>query len=271
LTRRAGVLGAALTLAACAHALREPPPVDQMGADILASGGPRASLQDVDRLLAEGAMSFARRPEPEAARAAQRSYLEAARADPAGVEGLLGLARVSVWRIEHTRDDAERKALVPVALQGAQWCGRREPTDPRCDYWLAIALGLQAREQPTTGHDGVARMVEALRRVIARAPDLEEASPHRVLALVLLRAPGWPLGPGDPEAGLVEAKEAVALFPDHPPNQLALGEALRRNGRADESRTAYLRARDRASALSVAGDPDAPEWDDEAAQALARP
>ncbi len=270
MTRRLAA-AALLGFAACAHALREPPAVDRMGPSLLEGGEAPAAPGDVDRLLAEGEAGFARRPDPQATRAAQRAYLQAARADPARVEGLLGLARVSVWRIEHTPDDSERKALVPVALQAAQWCGRRQPADPRCDYWLAIALGLQAREQPTTGHDAVGKMVEALRRVIARDPGLEEAGPHRVLALVLLRAPGWPLGPGDPEAGLVEAGAAVALFPDYPPNQQALGEALGRNGRTEESRPAYERARDLSRALSAAGDPDASEWENEATRALARP
>jgi len=243
LTRSALATGAALVvLAGCATALREP----ATGTDLLEAGGPRRAV-------------------------AQSTYLAAARADSARAEGLLGLARVSVWRIEHEQNETERKALVPIALQAAQACARRDPTDPRCDYWLAVALGLQAREHPSTGRDGVSRMVEALRRVIARAPELEEAGPHRVLALVLLRAPGWPLGPGDAEAGLVEAKEAVALFPDHPPNQLALGEALARNGRADESRAAFARAGDLAQALSAAGEPDAAEWNKEAEAALARP
>ena len=42
---------------------------------------------------------------------------------------------------------------------------------------------------------------------------------------MLLRAPGWPLGPGDPEAALPEAQAAARLAPDYPPNQLVLGEA----------------------------------------------
>jgi hypothetical protein len=274
LTRRplaAAAMATALFLVGCAHALREPPTVDRMGGDILESGEPAADPADVDRLLAEADLDFGRRPDPDAVASAQRAYLRAARADAARGEGLIGLARVSVWRIEHAPDEKEREALVPVALQAAQWCGRRLPEDPRCDYWLAVALGLQAREQPSTGHDGIARMVEALRRAIARAPGLEEGSPHRVLSLVLLRAPGWPIGPGDVEEGLREAESAVALFPDHPPNQLALGEALRRNGRSGESRSAYTRAHDRARALAAAGDPDAPEWEEEAKQALARP
>jgi hypothetical protein len=270
---RAAVVAAAtaLPLAACAHALHDPPAVDRVGQDILGAGESPAAPGDVDGLVAEGDRGFSRRPDASSVEDAQRAYLRAARVPDGRVEGLVGLARVSVWRIEHTEDENERQALVPIALQAAQWCGRRLPGDPRCDYWLAVALGLQAREHPSTAHDGVARMAEALRRVIARDPRLEDGAPHRVLALVLLRAPGWPLGPGDPEEGLREAESAVALFPDHPPNQIALGEALRRNGKPAEARSAYARARDLARALAATGAPDAGEWEEEAAEALARP
>jgi hypothetical protein len=272
-TLRAAVVATAtvVPLAACAHALRDPPAVDRVGQDILGAGEPPAAPADVDGLVAEGDRGFSRRPDTESIAAAARAYLRAARVEDGRVEGLIGLARVSVWRIEHTEDETERQRLVPVALQAAQWCGRRVPEDPRCDYWLAVALGLQAREHPSTAHDGVARMVEALRRAIARDPRLEEGAPHRVLALVLLRAPGWPLGPGDAEEGLREAESAIALFPDNPPNQIALGEALRRNKRPADSQIAYARARELARALAAEGEPDAPEWEAEAAQALAGP
>ena len=103
-------------------------------------------------------------------------------------------------------------------------------------------------------------MVAALRRAIASEPRLDGAGPHRVLALVYLRAPGWPAGPGDTLAGLAEARLAVTLAPEHPANQFALAEALRRNGRADEARTAYALALDLARDRGAAGDPDATEW-----------
>jgi len=85
-------------------------------------------------------------------------------------------------------------------------------------------------------------MVLLLRRAALVEPDLDHAGPDRVLALVLLRAPGWPLGPGDPEEGLVVARRAATRVPGYAPNQLALSEALAANGRPGPSREAARRA-----------------------------
>jgi cytochrome c-type biogenesis protein CcmH/NrfG len=84
----------------------------------------------------------------------------------------------------------------------------------------------------------------------------------------LVRAPSWPLGPGDPKAALPEAQAAVRAAPDYPPNQLALGEALRKNGRSAEAHTAYARALRLASNAAARGDPDAAGWIDDARAAL---
>jgi tetratricopeptide (TPR) repeat protein len=265
LTRAGLGLAAATFVAACASALREPPPVAQMAGS---SAAPRASPADVDRLLAEGRTSFAKRPDRAEVRSAQRSFLAAARADETRVEGLLGVARVSSWMIEHEPDAAERDRLVAVAIEASQWCERRDPESAACAYALAQALGQQARERPSTSHDGLERMVQALQRAAVARPGLDDGGPERVLALVYLRAPGWPLGPGDPEAGLAAAQKAVTLAPDHPPNQLALAEALARAGRRAEVHAAYERALALARQRAAAGDPDAPEWVAEAERGL---
>jgi tetratricopeptide (TPR) repeat protein len=260
LARAAVGLATALLVPGCARALREPPPVTRMDAGAGNAPGPRASLQDVDALLAEGWSRFGQRPDHDEVHAAQRAFLAAAQVDETRVEGLLGLARASSWLIEHEPEAAERERLVTVAIEAAQWCGRRTPGSAACDYALAQALGQQARERPSTSRDGLARMVEALERAAAAEPALDQGGPDRVLALVRLRAPGWPLGPGDAEAGLVSAEKAVALAPDHPPNQLALAEALACNGRSREAVAAYERALALAGERQAAGDPDAPEW-----------
>ena len=67
-----------------------------------------------------------------------------------------------------------------------------------------------------TADNGLKTMVPALRRAIEKDPEYDDAGPDRVMALVLVRAPGWPVGPGDPEAALEHAKKAVSLRPEYP-------------------------------------------------------
>ena len=111
-------------------------------------------------------------------------------------------------------------------------------------------------------------MLATLTRVESADPNYDEAGPARVQALVLIRAPGWPLGPGDAEAGLAAARRAVALRPLYPPNLLALAEALAKTADSRGARENYMRARNAALALPAA--PDRDEWLREAEQELQR-
>ena len=193
---------------------------------------------------------------------AESLFLEAAEADAVSVEGLVGAVEAKAWLVEHERDGNARAALARSAVEAAQWCDRRAPGNAECDYALAIGLGMQARESPSTANDALKIMVERLRRAIKSDPKLDRAGPHRVLALLLLRAPGWPAGPGDSEEALVQARAAVALSPDFAPNQIVLAEALRANDLLAEARAAAERAL--ALAAAANGEPDAPEWKDQA-------
>jgi len=267
--------------AACASALKEPPPVEALGGAAAAEGSVATTPADgagaapgPDELLRRADAAWAGRGDASSAQAAvgqaRQFYLAAARADEADVAGLIGAARATTWLVEHEADAGRRAELATTAVQAGQWCQRRAPGDPRCDYWLALGLGQQARERQSTALDGVDRMIELLRKTIAADPALDEAGAHRALALVLLRAPGWPAGPGDAEAGLEQARAAVALRPDFPPNQLVLGEALGRNGDAQAARAALERGRALAQARQAAGDPDAAGWIAEADGLLER-
>jgi hypothetical protein len=261
---RAGPLAAslALTLAlGCAPALREPPPLRPP------ASAPAAGADD---LLRQADAAWARRGDLAEARAAQHLYLEAASADVSRVDGLLGAMRAATYRIEREQGAAERERLAVEAVQLGQWCQRRAPADAACGYRLAIALGQQARERTSTAKDALQRMVKLLRASIDADPRLDRAGPHRVLALVLVRAPGWPVGPGDPEAGLAEAQAAASLFPDVAENQLALGEALVVNGLESKGRAALQRAVELAARDAAAGDPDAPRTREDALAALER-
>jgi tetratricopeptide (TPR) repeat protein len=253
-------------LCACAPALRQPPPVATLGQPLASE--PAAVPASVDHLLSEAGDQFNRRPDADAVRQAYKPFLAAARADDTRVEGLLGAARSAAWIIEHDDDERRRSALATEAVQVCQWCVERAPTQVACKYRLALALGQQARERRSTAKDGLSTMVALLDDVIATAPEFDGAGGHRVLALVLLRAPGWPAGPGDPEAALEHARQADRLAPDNPDNLLVLGEALAKAGDPEQARAAFARAQDVARRRADAGDPDAPETAGAAARAL---
>ncbi len=250
----------------CASALKEPPQVTEIGAG---ASRPGAEPADSIAALARAEREFALRPDAAAVERSQTLYLEAVRTEPAPVEAFLGAARATAWLVEHEEDGQRREEHAVEGVQVGQHCVRLYPAVAECTYRLALAVGQQARERPSTAVDGLEVMVTLLEEVISTAPDLDFAGGDRVMALVLLRAPGWPTGPGDPETALVHAETAVTSFPDYPPNQLVLAEALNKNGQPEQARQAFKRAADRARAGGFAGDPEAAEWLAEAETTLA--
>jgi hypothetical protein len=171
-------------------------------------------------------------------------------------------------RSEHESDAKVRGELAADANRDAESCLALEPQTAACLYGRAIALGLNARAHPVHAGPLLADMLAALRRAESADPSYDEAGPARVQAQVLIRAPGWPLGPGDAEAGLAAARRAIALRPLYPPNLLALAEALAKTGDSRGARENYMRARDAALALPAA--PDRDGWLREADQELQR-
>ncbi|MGP8033615.1 MAG: hypothetical protein ACLPQ6_05655 [Steroidobacteraceae bacterium] len=169
-------------------------------------------------------------------------------------------------RSEQERDPKVRSELAEDASREAQACLALEPQAVACLYGQALAFGLEARAHPAHAGESLRKMLADLSAAEAADPGYDEAGPARLQALVLIRAPGWPLGPGDPAAGVVAARRAVSLRPGYPPNLLALAEALAKSGDAQAAREAYQRARDEALGLPAAADRD--EWLREADRAL---
>jgi tetratricopeptide (TPR) repeat protein len=244
---------AVLLSAGCAAALKEPPPVSALQHEAI-------SATTTGALLQEASEEYAKRPDVAAVRRSEGLCLQAAQVDEVGTEGLVCAVRAKAWLAEREKDSTVRTDLAVTAVQAGQWCLRRAPQSAPCKFWLAVALGLQARDRPATVEDGLKRMAQLLREAGKEAPLLDEAGPARVLALLLVRAPGWPIGPGDVEEALVLARKAVELRPDYPPNQLALGEALLKNDDPVKARDALRRAVDLAGKPPFASDPDAPNW-----------
>ncbi len=188
--------------------------------------------------------------------------------EPSSIAALAAAIQTDASRSDHERDSTIRGQLAAEAGRDADICLSREPQAAACLYGHAVALGLQARVHPTRAGELLSSMLDALARAESADPNYDEAGPARVRALVLIRAPGWPLGPGDAEAGLAAARRAVMLRPDYPPNLLALAEALAKTGDASAARENYARAREAALALPEAADRDA--WLREAEQGLQR-
>jgi len=159
--------------------------------------------------------------------------------------------------MDHESDSAVRGELAAAADRDAQSCIALDASAAACLYGSAVALGLEARIHPTRAAELLKTMLDDLEKAEAADPGYDAAGPARVRALVLIRAPGWPLGPGDVEAGLAAARRAVSLRPEYPPNLLALAEALSKNGDSTGARESYLRARAAAQALPATGEREA--------------
>lgn len=263
--RRIGLVLLAALAAGCSPALREPPSVAS-----LASRPSPVTPSDPASLLHEADLRWAKRPDVVAVGEAESLYLKAAKLDEKDVLGLIGAVRAKAWLTDHERDARLRAEMAVSAVQTAQWCTRRAPDLAACEYWLAVAVGLQAREVRLTADNGLKTMVPALQFAIKNDPLYDDAGPHRVMALLLLRAPAWPLGPGDAEAGLEHAKQAVALRPDYPPNVFALAEGLAATKDRSGARATYIKGKALAAARRDAPDPDAPFWIVEADAALSK-
>ena len=192
----------------------------------------------------------------------------AASAEPSSVAALWAAIDADAKRSDHEPDAKIRGELAAAAGRDAEACLSREPQAAACLYGQAIALGLEARALPARAGEFLKTMLDTLTRAESADPNYDEAGPARVRALVLIRAPGWPLGPGDTDAGLAAARRAVSLRPLYPANLLALAEALAKTGDSGGARESYARALDAALALPAAADRD--EWLREADLGLQR-
>jgi hypothetical protein len=149
-----------------------------------------------------------------------------------------------------------RADLAAQANSDADACLAMDQHAVGCQYGKAVATGMVARAHPTRAPGLLSDMLQSLQTAENTDPNYDKAGPARVRALVLIRAPGWPLGPGDTDAGLAAARRAVALQPDYPPNVLALAEALSKTGDAAGARESYAHARDLAQALPAGAERD---------------
>ncbi len=125
---RGAVYLAALSLAvACTSALKEPPPVAELGAAQPPTGIER---RDDRAALAEAEIEFGKVPDMEAVRRAQGLFLAAAQVDGAPVGAFIGAGKATAWLVEHEEDGRRREELATEGVQIGQWCRRLFPPTP---------------------------------------------------------------------------------------------------------------------------------------------
>jgi len=241
-------------LAGCVSALKEPPSLEELAGSSL-----KLSPDQIDYHRERAREGYDQR-RVATVRDAARRWTEVAQASPDELDDLIWALRARIWLAEHEPGSRAREKASTAAVQTAQWCGRRAPDNPLCLYWLGAALGVQARERRSTALDALPLIVELFERAVEADPLIDEAGPHRALALLYLRAPAWPAGPGDPDLALEHARLAVELRPDYPPNPLALGEALVAVEEYEDAFNAYVRALELAEESEARGVVDAKGW-----------
>lgn len=140
----------------------------------------------------------------------------------------LALAHCAAMAADWEADGKVLEATTAVGIEAAKAAGAPDK-DPKAAYWLALSLGLAMRQKGLEALPLLPQEMAALKAAQA-VPDLDLGGPLRVLGLLYLRAPAWPAGPGDLEAGLDLLKQTAQKYPSHPLNHLFYAEALRESG-----------------------------------------
>lgn len=179
---------------------------------------------------------------PAAARAQGLALARAAHAAaPADRATALALARCTHLAADLEKDDGRVVALTEEGMAALAKPGPAAD-DPELAYVHALNLGLFVRAR---GMMAVGRLSELIARlkVAERKPDLDNGGPWRVLGLLYVKAPGWPVGPGDLDAALELLRRAVNDYPEHPQNHLYLAQALIEAGDRAQARAELSKAR----------------------------
>jgi tetratricopeptide (TPR) repeat protein len=260
-SRSTRLASAALLLSACASGrAAKPAPVAVAPAALGQSGEatapPPAPAAGSCRLLASPA-------ERAQGLADARSVLGRSPGDRAAAFALAGCTHLAA---DVERDDARVVALGEEGMAALERAAR-PADDAEAAYLYAVNLGLYLRARGMMAVGRLSELVAKL-KVAGTMPALDDGGPLRVLGLLFVRAPGWPVGPGDLDAALEILLRAVREYPDHPLNHLYLAYALVDAGERGKARDELVRARE--LCLPQRFGEWAARWREEADQLLAR-
>lgn len=146
----------------------------------------------------------------------------------APIHGTSSGARICFLLADRIYEDPIRRER--FASEGVYWAeialAGNNQEDGDVYYYLAVNLGISVKEHMTLALKNLNRLVSSLEIAIERSPDVNYAGPYRVLGMLYLKAPPWPLGIGDGDRALELLNEALLRYPEHPKNQIFYAQAL---------------------------------------------
>ncbi len=174
---------------------------------------------------------------PEGWEAALSAYEAALSANPASVEACWKGAKAA-FLLAFSGDSSERRLHFARRGQGFALRGiEQDPDCAPCHYYLALNLGLHAREAPLEAPTLVKSLIAEAKKAAALDPAFDHAGPYRLLGRVYTQLPPPPASFGDPDLAVTYLERAVELAPDYPPNRLHLAEAQMALEETESART----------------------------------
>lgn len=138
------------------------------------------------------------------------------------------VARICFLLADRTQADPIRRER--FASEGVHWAeialAESGQEDGEVYYYLAVNLGISVKEHMTLALQNLDRLLSSLEKAVDLSPDVNYAGPYRVLGMLYLKAPPWPLGIGDGDRALRLLNEALRRYPNHPKNQIFYAQAL---------------------------------------------
>lgn len=150
------------------------------------------------------------------------------------------IARNTLWLLEFVPEDDDRADWAKEGYDHASYLVEKRPDEGRYHFWAGALLGFRLQESLTPNLARLGRVQMHMQKAVDLVPSYNEGAPLRALGLFLVRVPGWPTGPGDPESGLEVLERAVKEYPQNPGNWLGLAEARLALGDLTGAQTALI-------------------------------
>lgn len=127
-------------------------------------------------------------------------------------------------------DRSDARDFATRGIEYSERCLMNSPEEVGCYYWRAVNTGLFYRIRIVGYQNGVKKMIDDCKRVIALDPRYDNAGAYRMLGQIYARLPqtGAHAESITRDLALAEKylRKAVRLAPEYPENHLVLAEVL---------------------------------------------